>query len=111
MDKNTLTGRIQNLSIGIFPKPNFFDTPISRRRFPNRGCRNIENRVNTSVAREIADGLGAAILDATNYVEDATQVAEIQESVPAFATVETEVLPVDEPAAEEKAAEDVVEEG
>ena len=70
----------------------------------------LEIRVNTSIAREIADGLGAAILDATNYVEEATQVAEIQESVPAFATVETEVLPVDEPAAEENTAEEVVEE-
>lgn len=70
----------------------------------------LEIRVNTSIAREIADGLGAAILDATNYVEEAAPVAETQESVPAFATVETQEIPVDEPAVEEETAE-VVEEG
>ncbi len=67
----------------------------------------LEIRVNTDVAREIADGLGAAILDAAQYVEDAK---EFQEDVPAFATVDTEEILVDAPAAEEEKAEEAVEE-
>lgn len=67
----------------------------------------LEIRVNTDVAREIADGLGAAILDAAQYVEDAK---DFQEDVPAFATVDTEEVLVDAPAAEEEKAEEAVEE-
>ena len=74
----------------------------------------LEIRVNTSVAREIADGLGAAILDAINYVEEKTEVtekvkAEAPAEIPAFATVETEEVAVDAPA-EEETAEATVEE-
>lgn len=54
----------------------------------------LEIRVNTDVAREIADGLGAAILDAINYKEEAP-AQEVEEAIPAFATVETEETPVD----------------
>ncbi len=67
----------------------------------------LEIRVNTDIAREIADGLGAAILDATQYVEE---MGEIQEDIPAFATVDTKEVLVDAPAAEEEKAEEVVEE-
>ncbi len=62
----------------------------------------LEIRVNTDIAREIADGLGAAILDATQYVEE---MGEIQEDIPAFATVDTEEVLVDAPATEEEKAE------
>ncbi len=54
----------------------------------------LEIRVNADVAREIADGLGAAILDAINYKEEAP-AQEVEEAIPAFATVETEKTPVD----------------
>ena len=67
----------------------------------------LEIRVNTDIARAIADGLGAAILDATQYVEDSK---EYQEDLPAFATVDTEEVLVDLPAAEEEKAAEVVEE-
>lgn len=80
----------------------------------------LEISVNASIAREIADGLGAAILDAINYTEETVpatkveeavaKVEEIKEDVPAFATVETEEVLVDVPAAEEEKAEEVVEE-
>lgn len=66
----------------------------------------LEIRVNADVAREIADGLGAAILDAIAYKEEE---APVEESIPAFATVETEETPVDAPEAEE-AEEEVNEE-
>ena len=64
----------------------------------------LEIRVDTTIAREIANELGAAILDAANYVEETAPVEEIQEDIPAFATVEVEEIPVDAP--EEEAAEE-----
>lgn len=72
----------------------------------------LEIRVNADIAREIADGLGAAILDAANYTEETAtaEVEEIQENVPAFATIETEEVPVDIPYAEVEEAEEGVEE-
>ena len=70
----------------------------------------LEIRVNADIAREIADGLGAAILDATNYTEKTVTAEEIQKDVPAFATVETEEVPVDIPTAEVEEAEEGVEE-
>ena len=57
----------------------------------------LEIRVNADVAREIADGLGAAILDAINYKEE----APVEEAIPAFATVKTEETPIDAPEEEE----------
>ena len=57
----------------------------------------LEIRVNADVAREIADGLGAAILDAINYKEE----APVEEAIPAFATVKTEETPIDTPEEEE----------
>ena len=68
----------------------------------------LEIRVNADVARDIADGLGAAILDAINYKEEAP-AEQVEEAIPAFATVETEETPVDEPAHEEE-VEEVAEE-
>lgn len=68
----------------------------------------LEIRVNEDVAREIADGLGAAILDAIAYKEEAP-AEQVEEAIPAFATVETEETPVDEPAHEEE-VEEVAEE-
>jgi hypothetical protein len=56
----------------------------------------LEIQVNADVAREIADGLGAAILDAINYKEE----APVEEAIPAFATVGTETTPIDIPEAE-----------
>ena len=64
----------------------------------------LEIRVNGSVAREIADGLGAAILDAIAYKEE-DSIQETAEEVPAFAEIETEEIPVDLPAPEEEAEE------
>ena len=69
----------------------------------------LEIRVNADVAREIADGLGAAILDAIAYKETAFE-EEVYEDIPAFATVETEEVSVDSPADEEEQADKVVEE-
>lgn len=72
----------------------------------------LEIRVDTTIAREIADGLGAAILDAAQYTEEAVaeKAEETQADVPAFATVETEEIPVDAPtegvAEEEEIAEE-----
>ena len=68
----------------------------------------LEIRVNGDVAREIADGLGAAILDAIAYKEE-DSIQETAEEVPAFAEIETEEIPVDLPAPEEE-TEEVVEE-
>ena len=75
----------------------------------------LEIRVDTTIARQIADELGAAILNAVNYTEEAvaeevTKAEEIPADVPAFATVETEEVPVDEPTAEVEETEEVVEE-
>ena len=53
----------------------------------------LQIQVNADVAREIADGLGAAILDAIAYKEEAP-TEEVEEAIPAFASVETEELPV-----------------
>jgi len=70
----------------------------------------LEIRVNADVAREIADGLGAAILDAINYKEEAP-AQEVEEAIPAFATVETEDTPVDATETEaEEETEEVAEE-
>ena len=66
----------------------------------------LEIRVNADAAREIADGLGAAILDAINYKEEAP-IKEVEEVIPAFATVETEETSVDEPVSEEVVTEEV----
>ncbi len=68
----------------------------------------LEIRVNADVAREIADGLGAAILDAIAYKEEAP-VQEIQEAIPAFATVETEEAPIDAPTEDAPALEEAEE--
>ena len=68
----------------------------------------LEISVNTDVARDIADGLGAAILDAIAYKEE-TPAEQVEEAIPAFATVKTEETPVDEPAHEEE-VEEVAEE-
>ena len=54
----------------------------------------LQIQVNADVAREIADGLGAAILDAIAYKEEAP-TEEVEEAIPAFASVETEELPID----------------
>ena len=75
----------------------------------------LEIHVNTDIAREIADELGAAILNAVNYTEEAvaekvTEAEEIPADVPAFATVETKEVPVDEPTAKVEETEEVVEE-
>ena len=59
----------------------------------------LEIRVNSDVAREIADELGAAILDAIAYQEE-TPAQEVEEAIPAFATVGTETTPIDIPEAE-----------
>ena len=69
----------------------------------------LEIRVNGSVAREIADGLGAAILDAIAYKEGAS-AEEIREDIPAFATVETEEVPVDAPLSSDEDVEEVAKE-
>ena len=69
----------------------------------------LEIRVNADVAREIADGLGAAILDAIAYKEGAS-AEEIREDIPAFATVETEEVPVDAPLSSDEEVEEVAEE-
>ena len=63
-------------------------------------------RVNPDIAREIADGLGAAILDAIAYQEEPT-TEEIAEAIPAFAEVETEDILVDAPIAEQEETETV----
>lgn len=55
----------------------------------------LEIRVNADVAREIADGLGAAILDAINYKEE----APVEEAIPAYAEIED--APIDAPEEEE----------
>lgn len=55
----------------------------------------LEIRVNADVAREIADGLGAAILDAINYKEE----APVKEAIPAYAEIED--APIDAPEEEE----------
>jgi hypothetical protein len=57
----------------------------------------VEIRVSVEDAREIADGLGAAILNAANYIEEAP-LEEVAEAVPAFA--EAEEAPAEIPAAE-----------
>lgn len=58
----------------------------------------LEIRVNADIARELADGLGAALLDAVAYQE----TEEAPQSIPAFATVETEDVPVDAPLPQEE---------
>ncbi|MBE6699078.1 MAG: hypothetical protein E7584_02420 [Ruminococcaceae bacterium] len=60
----------------------------------------LEIRVNADAAREIADGLGAAILDAINYKEE-EPANNLQEAILAYASVETEETPVDSAEAEE----------
>ena len=64
----------------------------------------LEIRVNIDVAREIADELGAVLLDAANHTEDAK---ESQEDIPAFATVDTENFSVDAPFYQEEVTEEV----
>lgn len=59
----------------------------------------LEISVTADIAREIADGLGAAILDAINYKEEAPTQG-VEEAIPAFATVQTEETPIDIPEAE-----------
>ena len=54
----------------------------------------LQIQVNADVAREIADGLGAAILDAIAYKEEAP-TEEVEEAISAFASVETEALSAD----------------
>lgn len=61
----------------------------------------LEIRVNADVAREIADELGAAILDAIAHSEDAC-TEEMLEDIPAFAVTETEDVPVDAPLSQEE---------
>lgn len=59
----------------------------------------LEIRVDADTARAIADGLGAAILNAVAYKEEApVQTPEV--SIPAIATLETEETLVDAPVAE-----------
>ena len=60
----------------------------------------LEIRVNADVAREIADGLGAAILDAINYKEE----APVEEAIPAYAEIED--APIDAPEEEEVVEEE-----
>ena len=60
----------------------------------SKGEPTLEIQVNADAAREIADGLGAAILDAVNYKE-ATPQENPKEVIPAYAAVETEALFVD----------------
>ena len=59
----------------------------------SKGEPTLQIQVNADVAREIADGLGAAILDAIAYKEEAP-TDEVEEAIPAFASVETEEFPV-----------------
>ena len=59
----------------------------------SKGEPTLQIQVNADVAREIADGLGAAILDAIAYKEEAP-TEEVEEASPAFASVETEEFPV-----------------
>ena len=81
----------------------------------------LEIRVDTTIARQIADELGAAILNANEYTaeavteeevatEAAPEAVEAPEEIPAFATVETEEISVDAPTEEVVEAEEVVEE-
>ena len=65
-------------------------------------------RVNDDIAREIADGLGAAILDAIAYKEE-DHANEVQEDIPAFAVTETEEISVDTVTSEETTEENVEE--
>jgi hypothetical protein len=60
----------------------------------------LEIRVNADVAREIADGLGAAILDAINYKEE----SPAEEAIPAYAEIED--APIDAPEEEEVVEEE-----
>ena len=53
----------------------------------SKGEPTLEIQVDVNVAREIADGLGAAILDAINYKEEAP-AEEIKEAIPAYAEIE-----------------------
>ena len=71
----------------------------------------LEIRVNATTAREIADALGAVILDAVAYTPETEEAPteNTPEVIPAFATVNTEDILIDAPTAEEEKAEDTVE--
>ena len=59
----------------------------------SKGEPTLEIQVNADVAREIADGLGAAILDAIAYNGE-DYYSENEEDIPAYANVDSEEFPV-----------------
>lgn len=59
----------------------------------SKGEPTLEIQVNADVAREIADGLGAAILDAIAYNGE-DYYNENEEDIPAYANVDSEEFPV-----------------